>query len=94
MIRLDGQIQSDDKYQVKKDQILVNARPNTIPGQNYLKVELSKKCILETIKQKKKPSGGLVELKISEIYIPFVEHSEYKTFSSNKTYPYTLLCLF
>jgi hypothetical protein len=80
VVRLNGEIQGDDKFQVKKNQIFINSCPNTNPSQKCLTVEISKKCILETIKKNKNPFAGLEESERLKIEIPYVKYSEYKTF--------------
>jgi hypothetical protein len=86
---LDDEIQGDDKFQVNDGQILINSRPNTI-RQKYLKVEVSKKFVIKKTKKNKKSCDSFEEVKLFEMEIPYVKHSEYKTFSSNKMYQFLL----
>jgi len=63
---------------VTKKQISFNSRPNTIHGQNYLNVKVSKKSISDTIKQNHDPYNGLDENILLNINVNYVDHSEYK----------------
>jgi len=65
---------------VTKKQIFFNSRPNTISGQNYLNIKVSKKSISETIKQNHDPYNGLDENTLLNMNINYVEKSKPKYF--------------
>ncbi len=68
---------------VKNKQIFFDSRPNTISGQNYLNVKVSKTSISETIKQNHDPYNGLDENILLNMNINYVEKSKSKRFLDN-----------
>ncbi len=65
---------------VQNKQIFFDSHPNTISGQNYLNVKVSKKSISETIKQNHDPYNGLDENILLNMNINYVEKSKSKRF--------------
>jgi hypothetical protein len=78
---------------VKNKQISFNSTPNTVPGQDYLNVKVSKESISETIKQNHNPYNGLDEIDLLDINLPYVEYIEYKRYFLMKYRQYIFLII-
>ena len=63
---------------VKDKKISFPSIPRTAPQQRFLNVQISKKSVLKTLKQKHNPCDGLDEILLLDINIEYVDHSEYQ----------------